>query len=423
MDSRIQTFVDQAKTTFGLGNYYLHHHSLWRNVNHFNETSYTLCLEWFPNGTESDEDGSNPEGTAIIEYNVNTGKLETAIFVMGETYAQDGITFNSGTEEVIKWIEQETGLTYNEQFQIHKQTENEIEFRSFIDNTPISPSGMIEVKWNDKRQLIFFSVHGDFPTGDTVKRESYTLSLEKAKHIAKKQVKRLEYPSFEQKKLFAVYAFEEIYIKNDDQSTKPFEMLQDGGTSKKVNHILQWEEPISKAFFEREEIDLQEEITPVEAFACTPSPTTRPITEEEEKSCVQAVERLLRQEYPEDSGKWRVTNLHRDKKYLIATLRTDQHETRVFERKLSILLDPNSIDVVNYIDNQFMLEMYHSFEESGDVTVTQEEAYEKLKGLFELKPFYVYDDEEKQYVLCGKLDCHHGVNAETGEVVLLNDLG
>ncbi|WP_137789196.1 hypothetical protein [Bacillus sp. E(2018)] len=421
MDSRIQAFVDQAKTTFGLGNYYLHHHSLWRNVNHFNETSYTLCLEWFPNGTESDEDGSNPEGTAIIEYNVNTGKLETAIFVRGETYAQDGITFNGGTEEVIKWIEQKTGLTYNKQFQIHKETENEIEFRSFIDNTLISPSGMIEVKWNDKRQLTFFSVHGEFPMGDTINRESYTLSLEKAEHAAKEQVKRIEFPSFEQKKLFAVYAVEEIYIRNKDQMTKSFEMLQDGGTTKKVSHILQWNEPISGAF-ERKDIDLQEEITVNEAFSCTPSPTTRPITEEEEKSCVQSVERLLRQEYPEDSGKWRVTNLHRDKKYLIATLRTDQHETRVFERKLSILLDPNTMDVVNYIDNQFMLEMYHSFEESGDVTVTQEEAYEKLKGFFELKPFYVYDDEEKQYILCGKLDCHHGVNAETGEVVLLDDL-
>ncbi|MBH0157288.1 hypothetical protein IHV10_12985 [Fictibacillus sp. 5RED26] len=422
MDSRIQAFVDQAKTTFGLGNYYLHHHSLWRNVNHFNETSYTLCLEWFPNGTESDEDGSNPDGTASIEYDVNTGKLKNAIFVMGETYAQDGITFNGGTEEVIKWVEQETGIRYKEQLQIHNVTENEIEFRSFIDNIPISPSGMIEVKWNEKRQLTFFSVHGEYPTGDQVLRETYNLSLEKAEHIAKEQVKRLEFPSFEQKKLFAVYAVEEIYIRNNDLTNKSFEMLQDGGTSKKVNHILLWDEPISGAF-ERKEIDLQEEITVNEAFSCTPSPTTRPITEEDEKKCVEAVERLLRQEYSEESGIWRVTTLHRDKKFLVATLGTDQHETRVFKRKLSVFLDPHSMDVVNYIDNQFMLEMYNSFEAPGEVAVTQDEAYEKLKGLFELQPFYVYDDEQKQYILCGKLDCHHGVNAETGEVVLLDDLG
>jgi hypothetical protein len=422
VDSRIQAFVDLAKTTFGLGNYYLHHHSLWRDVNHFSETSYTLCLEWFPNGTESDEDGSNPEGTASIEYNVNTGKLKNAIFVMGETYAQDGITFNGGTEEVIKWIEQKTGLTYNEQFQLHNETENEIEFRAIIDGIPVSPAGYIEVKWNDNRELTFFSVHGEFPTCDQVIRETYNLSLEKAKHVAKEQVRRLEFPSFEQKKVFFVYGVEEIYIKNKDQITKPFEMLQDGGTSKKVNHILHWDEPISGAF-ERKEIDWQEEITADEAFSCSPSPTTRPITEEDEKKCVKAVEGLLRQEYPEDSGIWCVTTLHRDKKFLVATLGTDQHETRVFKRKLSVFLDPHTMDVVNYIDNQFMVEMYDSFEAPGDVTVTQDEAYGKLKGLFELQTFYVYDDEEKQYILCSKLDCHHGVNAETGEVVLLDDLG
>nr|WP_231607288.1 hypothetical protein [Fictibacillus sp. 18YEL24] len=341
---------------------------------------------------------------------------------MGETFAQDGITFNGGTEEVIKWIEQETGLKYNEQFQLHNETENEIEFSAMIEGIPVSPSGYIEVKWNGKGQLTFFSVHGEFPTGDQVIRETYNLSLEQAEHTAKEQVKRIGFPSFEQKKLFAVYAVEEIYIRNKDQMIKPFEMLQDGGTSKKVNRILEWDKPIS-GDFERKEIDLQEEITVDEAFSCTPSPTTRPITEEDEKKCVEAVERLLRQEYPEDSGKWRVTNLHRDKKYLIATLRTEQHETRVFERKLSILLEPNTMDVVNYIDNQFMLEMYDSFEAPDEVTVTQDEAYEKLKDLFELQPFYVYDDEQKQYILCGKLDCHHGVNAKTGEVVLLDDLG
>ncbi|WP_144699641.1 hypothetical protein [Fictibacillus phosphorivorans] len=422
MDSRIQAFLDQAQTTFGLGNYYLHHHSLWRDVNHFNETSYTLCLEWFPNGTVSDEDGSNPDGTAVIEYNVNTGNLKNAIFVMGETYAQDGITFNGGTEEVIKWIEQETGLTYNEQFQLHNETDNEIEFRAFIAGIPVSPAGYIEVKWNDNRELTFFSVHGEFPTGDQVIRETNSLSLEEEEHIAKEQVKRIEYPSFDQRKLFAVYAVEEIYIRNKDKMTKSFEILQDGGTSKKVNRILEWNKPITVAF-ERKEIDLQEEITVDEAFSCTPSPTTRPITEEDEKKCVEAVERLLRQEYSEDSGIWRVNTLHRDKKFLVATLGMDQHETRVFKRKLSVFLDPHLMDVVNYIDNQFMLEMYDSFKAPGVVTITQDEAYEKLKGLIELKPFYVYDDEEKQYILCGKLDSHHGVNAETGEVVLLDELG
>ena len=42
--------------------------------------------------------------------------------------------------------------------------------------------------------------------------------------------------------------------------------------------------------------------------------------------------------------------------------------------------------------------------------------------MFELKPYYVYDFEHKQYVLCGKIDCQYGVNAGNGEVISLDDL-
>ena len=64
-------------------------HSFSRNVNIFNETVYTFGMEWFPNHvTEQEDDGSNPEGTAVIEINVNTCKFESAIFVMGKTFCQ-----------------------------------------------------------------------------------------------------------------------------------------------------------------------------------------------------------------------------------------------------------------------------------------------------------------------------------------------
>ena len=101
MDGRIQELIDFTKEKFGLENYYLERHSLYRNVNIFNETVYTLCMEWFPNHvTEQEEDGSNPDGTAVIEMNVNTRKFESAIFVMGKTYAKDGVTFaNQNTNE------------------------------------------------------------------------------------------------------------------------------------------------------------------------------------------------------------------------------------------------------------------------------------------------------------------------------------
>ena len=131
---------------------------------------------------------------------------------------------------------------------------------------------------------------------------------------------------------------------------------------------------------------------------------------------------FLRQEYPNDTGKWILKTLHRDKGYIHAILRTNKQDNRVFQRKLMIMIDAKSLQVVNYMDNKPMLEVFDQFQAPEKVTINKEEAYEKLKELFELKPYYVYDFEQKQYVLCGKLDCQYGVNASNGEVIALDDL-
>lgn len=69
-----------------------------------------------------------------------------------------------------------------------------------------------------------------------------------------------------------------------------------------------------------------------------------------------------------------------------------------------------------------MLKPLDDFQRPDKVTISKEEAFEKLRDLFELKPYYVYDFKQKQYVLCGKLDCKYGVNAANGEVIALDDL-
>lgn len=58
----------------------------------------------------------------------------------------------------------------------------------------------------------------------------------------------------------------------------------------------------------------------------------------------------------------------------------------------------------------------------SEITISQKEAFETLREHLELTPIYVYDDVQKQYVLCGKLDCHEGVDAVNGEVFSLTDL-
>lgn len=55
-------------------------------------------------------------------------------------------------------------------------------------------------------------------------------------------------------------------------------------------------------------------------------------------------------------------------------------------------------------------------------TIGKDEAFEKIRPHLTLTPVYVYDAEQKQYVLCGKLDCPYAVHAATGERLSLNEM-
>ena len=380
-------------------------------------------MEWFPNHiTEQEDDGSNREGTASIEINMKNRKFKSAIFVMGKTYAEDGIMFtNRNTENIIKWVEDETGLKYGEQFQIYKEEEGEVHFKECIEDIDVSPSGSIEVKFDREGKLTFFAVHGQFPSKEIVKEETYLLSFEKLEHLAKEQLKLLEYPSFEQKKLLHVYAVEEVYVTNDQMAKIPFEIFVDVRSYLQLEKTIYWDKPINGSF-DRKELSWIEDVSAETAFSCEPSPDSFPISKIEQEKCVIVVNDFLRQEYSKDSGNWILKTLHRDKGYIHAILRANKQDNRVFQRKLMIMIDAKSLQIVNYMDNKPMLEVFDQFQAPEKVTVNKEEAFEKVKELFELKPYYVYDFEQKQYVLCGKLDCDYGVKASSGEVIALDDL-
>ena len=423
MDLRVKEIIDFTKIKFGLNSYYLQRHRIDRNVNIFNETVYTLSMEWFPTRVMvQEDDGSNPEGTACIEINLKSRKFKSVIFVMGKSYVEDGIMFvNCNMENIIKWVEDETGLTYEKQFQIYKEEEGEVHFQECIDGVAVSPSGSIEVKFDREGKLTFFAINGQFPSKEIVKKETYSLSFEKVERIAKGQLKLIEYPSFEKKRLFPVYGMEEIYVKNDQTSTIPFEFIVDVKSFLQIDKMIYWDETLNQ-LFDRKELSWIEDVSAAQAFSCDPSPDSFLISKIEQEKCVIAISDLLRKEYPKDSGKWILKTLHRDKGYIHAILRTDKKENHVFQRKLMIMIDAKSLQVVNYMDNKPMLKVFDQFQASEKITVNKEEAYEKLKELFELKPYYVYDFEQKQYVLCGKLDCQYGVNASNGKVIALDDL-
>lgn len=418
MDIRTKEIIDFTQKKFGLTNYYLKEYKFYRKINLFNETFYTLGMEWFPNAAQIDED-LNPDGTACIEINVQNRQIEEVIFVKGKSYAKDGIRFQN-QEELINWIEKETGLVFGEQFQLEKKEDGKYTFKAYINGIKVSPLAIMEVHINHEGNLTLFTIDGHFPSKNQVKVEEYALSLQNVKPIMKEQVKLIENPIFDENKILPIYAVEEVYITNDGTKTIPFNVFGVRFTIK-VDETIYWDEPNNMPF-ERKPIEWNEEISADQAFSCEPSPDTYPITQEDLEKCKKAVTNLLQREYANDSGNWVFESLHRKKGYLIATLKAQKQSKFIFKRKIQVFINPESFQVENYIDNKELLQTFNDFQKEGAINITKEQAYAKLSNYFELTPTYVYDATQNQYVLCGKLDCQYAVNATNGEVVLLSEL-
>lgn len=422
MDKRIKDLVEFTKGKFGLNQYYLHSWDIQRSITLLNETVYTLSMEWFPNHIQDwDDETSNPDGTACIEIDIHSRKTQRIIFVGGISYV-DCLRFDlNRKDEIIKWIETETDLNNGRQFEFWKEEERELYFKGCIDGISVSPSGYIHFNLDEDGKLLLFSIYGSFPSEHLVKQEIYILALEQIEELAMEQLKLVEFPDLEQKKLVPAFAIEEIYIKNDSSSTLPFVFLTDETSRLQLDQVIEWNLQIPEPFH-RKLIELSESITPEQAFRCEPHPDLQPITEDEMKKCIVAIQKFFSQEYADDSGEWVLKSLHRDKGYIHAALKAKKQRERVFKRKMMIFIDPKTYEVLNYMDNKLLFEMYMDIKETEEITVSKEEAFAELKDLLELKPYYVYDCEQSCFVLCGKLDCHYAVKAKNGEVVGLSEL-
>ena len=421
MDSMIKELIDSTKIKFGLDNYYLARHSFSRKLNFLNETNYTLCMEWFPNHVSEQEDEDlNPVGTAVIDLDINSHRYESVIFVDGTSFA-NGIRFaDANSNTIASWIEQETGLIYGKQFKLFKEEKGEFYYKACFDDVYISPSDTIEVKIDEHHNLTFFSKLGLFPSKEMIRKEVYTLSLEKLETLAWEQLKLFKFPSSEQK-LIPLYAMEEIYVRNDGISTIPNEVTKE---IRKV-HIdkpIFWDEPIHKPF-KRKEIRLDWDVTIDQALSNEPSPDSFPINKVEQEKCIETVTEFLRGEYSTESGNWILKTLERDVGYIHASLRLNQRDNNaVFHRKLTIIIDSQTFQVINYLDNEPLINHLNPFTSSEEMVITKKEAYEKIKDYFTLVPYYVYDYQQQQYMLCGRLDCNYGICASNGEIMSLDDL-
>ena len=82
MDKRLQAIADRARIEFGLENYHLERHAIYKQ-RHGN--GYELNMEWFPNEIEEPvEEDMNPDGTVSIDYNIQQERFQSVICRDGE---------------------------------------------------------------------------------------------------------------------------------------------------------------------------------------------------------------------------------------------------------------------------------------------------------------------------------------------------
>ncbi|WP_217586314.1 hypothetical protein [Lentibacillus saliphilus] len=420
MDERLKQLADDIQDQLGLCDaYQLVRHELYPEKNILHDTHYIVTLEWQPTADQVEE-AYNPPGTAIVDVDLHTKTVRRLVFVHETSFADTTKYPEASEPDVIEWIEDVTGLTYGKQFTVAHSGEEEFAFAAAVDHIPVSPSGWIEVEFEDG-MLTMFTMDGHFPAESEVKWEPFSLTFEKIATIAQKQCRRIDIPLEDEGKWLPLYTIEETFVKNDGKTTISYESLEKLGTAIDKNSVITWNDR-DETPFERQELDLALETTVEDAFNNVAHPDTLPITADIAEACTAEVQRFLQRVFPEDSGLWRLVGLRRENGYIFADVKPVDAGSEHFQRKLQIALYRTTYEAINVIDNKMLIDMFKDYTPADKPTLSAENAFTELQQDIEVMPTYVYDQELGQYVLCGKLDCLYGINATTGERIELNTL-
>lgn len=401
MNEQIQQWIDMVQEKFGLASFTRSTTTTVYEKNELNETDYTLTMEWLPPGFEDrKEEDLNPEGTGVIEIDVKTGRLKTAVFSGGKA-PQRGLSFLTGDkEEIVRWVEQETGWVYGEQF-IDAESAHTFSFRAAYKGTPLSPEGAIHVSLDDEKKLTFYSAQVFEPR--PVQEEPFTLTLENVKTSAFNRLIFCEVPSKEEEKWLPVYMIDEEFISNAT-----------GEPIRENNEVLEWKTK-KNMNVKRKLIQFAPALIDEETlFHYPPHPDTKPITKKARRKVIENSIKFLQSYSPRESGQWVMADMKRKNGMIEAGL-MNQKDVTVIPRTWKLFFNKDSYEVIHYQDNKWMHDQFAEYEKAEKVSVSKKEAFKKIKLYLELNPVYVYDGET--YRLCGQIDCRSAVHAASGEVI------
>lgn len=420
MHEKLQELVDFTKEKFSLDEFQLKRYQLFKEKDHNNELSYIFNMEWFPTRSTDETDEFNPPGTVSIDVDFHTKRVKSLIFVDGINDLEAELPTSDAPEMAIEWVENETGLEFGRQFKLENTEGPDLIFLAAVDNIPIYPSGYIELEFNDEGKLSLFTMHGNFPDAEKVSWEPFALTETETKELVKNQLTLLEIPIVDEEKWQKVYTISSSFITNTTKEVLSYEEVETDPAHVLLNQALEWENA-EPSEFPKKEIDQSTDASVEEALN-NKVQGPAPLTDQEQNQVIRQVEAYLQHIKPEDSGKWMLTSIQREDKYIYAVLRLNKPELRVITRKLTVVLETDTLQPINHIDNQALLDTFQELSSAPEATITKDEAFDRLYKHIEISPIYVYDKINEEYILCGKIDSALAIDAVTGDLVEMEAL-
>ncbi|MBM7581013.1 hypothetical protein [Jeotgalibacillus terrae] len=401
----MEKWMDQMKKDYDLEGYTPVESYIERSYNPVEGTVYTLTVDWLPPGTgKREEEDLNPAGTIVLTYNI-THQCYIRMIVVGDK-GRDKLVFKT-EQELDVWLLNQTRMTPGVDM-IKKKTNHGVSYTAVTSGIRLSPGGSVDLELDEQQRLKMYSKYGVFPSDEWIHKETLTITKQDVISIARNQVKIFEIPFLFEGKPF--YAFEEIYVKNHDLTTLPFELDERNQWYGQQSYPLQWDHAIKREWsfkppfthhsLSREQLEKHE-----------PHPAARSWTEEEISLLKKAVTSYLQSEYPEESGQWQLRSFFREDHYIEASI--DRNGNRI-----KLFLD-ESYQLLNVMDKQKILAhmMPDQKRLESSERISSEQAARDILAALIMTPVYVFDPEYGKYILCCKLDSDVVLDARTGREI------
>lgn len=460
MHSIIHTYITKISAQFGLDEYRFDSYFFHRQITDKQETRYLLNLIWFPRSVaDINIEEGNPPGTCVVELDFETGALNSIIFVGGVSFARgpyidiEALRRND-TQLIVQLMDQidKAAQVHSHQqqptllYKIKHLSSGSVVLQACINEIDIYGVS-IHIKWDPSCKLVMFSCYGDMPAQDEILIEDFTLTLPKIKQLIAKQVKLIglpvgksidkpmgEHREQAQHNYRQVYGIEEIWIRNHNDGAITYPFSFEGETTERLqlNLPLTWKGLQIKELPSTSPLSFEYEVTIEQALNKEKHPDLQPITKEDEQDCIAEITALCSSLYPQQSGEWYLSSLRRKNNYIEGIVLKEQNG----DGKIVVLLDRVTLKVINYIDRTKWMglvkfpqttqlstqEVTLEVSQGSNLKYNLMEALSLLYPYLTLTPTYVWNQQEKKYVLCAKLDCEHCVDAGSGDIISLNSI-